>query len=79
MAMRPNLDSTPFRWHRGIAGPLFQRRLEFASCVMVTSACRVDDLLIIDLKRETPEAMKPQPDRTSTHGLRQSLSSLVPV
>jgi molecular chaperone IbpA len=46
--------------HRGIAGRAFQRRFELADHVKVTGASLVNGLLMIDLKRELPEEMKPR-------------------
>jgi len=46
--------------HRGIAGRSFQRRFELADHVKVVDAGLVNGLLIIDLKREIPEEMKPR-------------------
>jgi len=46
--------------HRGIAWRAFQRRFELADHVKVAGASLVNGLLTIDLKRETPEEMKPR-------------------
>ncbi|RWY68701.1 Hsp20 family protein [Rhizobium leguminosarum] len=46
--------------HRSVAQRSFQRRFELADHVKVESAELVDGLLIIDLKREIPEEMKPR-------------------
>ena len=46
--------------HRGIATRSFTRRFELADHVKVTGATLVNGLLIIELKRELPEAMKPR-------------------
>ncbi|UUP16037.1 Hsp20 family protein [Nitratireductor thuwali] len=46
--------------HRGIAGRAFQRRFELADHVKVCGATLENGLLIIDLKRELPEEMKPR-------------------
>lgn len=46
--------------HRGIVGRSFQRRFELADHVKVVGAGLVNGLLIIDLKREIPEEMKPR-------------------
>ena len=46
--------------HVGIAQRGFERRFELADYVRVESADLEDGLLIIDLVREVPEAMKPK-------------------
>ncbi|MBB3917293.1 MULTISPECIES: Hsp20 family protein [Rhizobium] len=46
--------------HRGIGSGSFQRRFELADHVRVVRAGLVNGLLIIDLKREIPEEMKPR-------------------
>jgi molecular chaperone IbpA len=46
--------------HVGIANRSFERRFELADFVRVENADLADGLLIIDLVREVPEAMKPK-------------------
>jgi len=46
--------------HVGIAQRGFERRFELADFVQVKDAQLADGLLIIDLEREVPEAMKPR-------------------
>ncbi len=46
--------------HIGIANRGFERRFELADFVRVESADLADGLLMIDLLREVPEAMKPK-------------------
>ena len=46
--------------HVGIANRGFERRFELADFVRVDSANLSDGLLVIDLVREVPEAMKPK-------------------
>lgn len=46
--------------HVGIANRGFERRFELADYVRVDNADMADGLLIIDLVREVPEAMKPK-------------------
>ena len=46
--------------HVGIAQRGFERRFELADYVRVESANLEDGLLVIDLVREVPEAMKPK-------------------
>jgi molecular chaperone IbpA len=46
--------------HRGIANRPFERRFDLAGYTEVTGAMMGDGLLVIDLKRELPEALKPR-------------------
>lgn len=46
--------------HLGIANRGFERRFELADYVRVEAADLADGLLVIDLVREVPEAMKPK-------------------
>lgn len=46
--------------HLGIANRGFERRFELADFVRVENANLADGLLVIDLVREVPEAMKPR-------------------
>ena len=46
--------------HIGIANRGFERRFELADYVRVSDADLADGLLVIDLVREVPEAMKPK-------------------
>ena len=46
--------------HLGIANRGFERRFELADFVRVEDAQLADGLLVIDLVREVPEAMKPK-------------------
>jgi molecular chaperone IbpA len=46
--------------HRGIAGRSFKRQFQLADHVKVTGAHLNNGLLIIELVREIPEAMKPR-------------------
>jgi molecular chaperone IbpA len=46
--------------HRGIATRSFQRQFDLADFVEVTGATLGDGLLVIDLKRELPEELKPR-------------------
>lgn len=46
--------------YQGIAGRSFQRRFNLADYVVVKGASLEDGLLVIDLERELPEAMKPR-------------------
>ena len=46
--------------HRGLAERNFERRFQLAEYVVVTAADLADGLLLISLKRELPEALKPR-------------------
>lgn len=46
--------------HLGIANRNFERRFELADFVKVEDASLADGLLVIDLLREVPDAMKPR-------------------
>ena len=46
--------------HMGIASRNFERRFQLADHIHVTSADLADGLLIIELVREVPEALKPR-------------------
>ena len=46
--------------HRGIAARPFLRQFDLADYVEVTAATMGDGLLVIDLKRELPEELKPR-------------------
>ena len=46
--------------HRGIAGRAFERRFELADHIQVQGGRLENGLLVIDLKREIPEALKPR-------------------
>lgn len=46
--------------HRGMAQRAFERVFELADYIVVTGASMTDGLLVIDLKRELPEALKPR-------------------
>ena len=53
-------ESTGEILHLGIANRGFERRFELADYVRVDHADLADGLLVIDLVREIPEAMKPK-------------------
>lgn len=59
--------------HRGIATRAFERRFHLADHVRVEGARHLNGMLIVELKREVPEALKPRriaidnPDRTVEH------------
>ena len=52
--------SAPTYLHRGIASPPFERQFELADFIEVTGATMCEGLLVIDLKRELPEKLKPR-------------------
>jgi len=52
--------------HLGIAQRAFERRFELADFVRVENANLEDGLLVIDLVREVPEAMKPKKVQVGT-------------
>ena len=56
---KAELDGRQFL-HVGIANRSFERRFELADFVRVENADLADGLLLIDLVREVPEAMKPK-------------------
>jgi len=58
--------------HVGIANRGFERRFELADHVRVSGADLADGLLVIDLLREVPEAMKPK--KIAINGQKSSLS-----
>jgi len=54
--------------HMGIAARNFERRFQLADYIRVEDANLADGLLVIDLRREIPEAMKPR--RIAVNGSR---------
>ncbi|WP_298305106.1 Hsp20 family protein [uncultured Erythrobacter sp.] len=57
---REDADGGAEMLHIGIANRGFERRFELADYVRVDNAALADGLLVIDLVREIPEAMKPK-------------------
>ena len=57
---REDIDDGSQLIHVGIANRGFERRFELADFVRVERADLADGLLVIDLVREVPEAMKPK-------------------
>jgi molecular chaperone IbpA len=57
---REDVDEGTEMLHVGIANRGFERRFELADYVRVANAALADGLLVIDLVREIPEAMKPK-------------------
>ena len=62
--------------HLGIAQRAFERRFELADFVRVENANLEDGLLVIDLVREVPEAMKPKKVQVGT---QKTLSVVEPA
>ena len=56
---KPETDNKTYL-HRGIAARPFLRQFDLADYVQVTAATMGDGLLVIDLKRELPEELKPR-------------------
>ncbi len=61
--------------HRGIAERGFERRFQLADHVLVTNAELNNGLLVISLKRELPEALKPRKIAINDTNLIQSKPS----
>lgn len=57
---RDDADEGAEMLHVGIANRGFERRFELADYVRVDNAALADGLLVIDLIREIPDAMKPK-------------------
>ena len=60
--------------HVGIANRGFERRFELADFVRVENADLADGLLVIDLVREVPEAMKPKKIQIGSQPTLQAVS-----
>ncbi len=58
--------------HRGIAGRAFTQNFELAETIKVVGASLDKGLLVIDLKREIPEALKPRSIKISNTELLES-------
>lgn len=58
--------------HRGIAERGFERRFQLADHVLVTGADLQNGLLVVSLKRELPEALKPRKITINEPNLIQS-------
>ena len=72
LTVRGRLSDKPERayFHRGIATRNFERVFDLADYIEVTGAMMDDGLLMIDLKRELPEALKPRRIEIGTVPLR---------
>lgn len=71
---RKTPDETKTYLHRGIAERAFERRFNLADHVIVTGASLVNGLLVIDLKRELPEAKKPRQIAISSSASRPAVT-----
>jgi molecular chaperone IbpA len=63
--------------HHGLALRPFVRRFELADHVSVTGAKLENGLLVIDLKKEIPEEMKPRRIAINAHGGKKSASKRI--
>jgi molecular chaperone IbpA len=71
---RDDVDDGSELLHVGIANRGFERRFELADYVRVASADLADGLLVIDLVREVPEAMKPK--KIAVNGTTPTLTAV---
>lgn len=60
--------------HRGIAGRAFERRFDLADHIEVDGAALENGLLVIDLRREIPEALKPRTIAIKSAGSPRAIS-----
>ena len=60
--------------HRGIATRAFERQFDLADFVQVEGASLENGLLVIELKREIPEALKPRRIEIGTSKAPQQIS-----
>jgi molecular chaperone IbpA len=65
--------------HVGIANRGFERRFELADFVRVAGADLADGLLVIDLVREVPDAMKPRKVAIGNEPVLEVVSDQTPV
>ncbi len=75
-AKRDDSDDGSELLHVGIANRGFERRFELADYVRVDNAQLADGLLVIDLVREVPEAMKPK--KIAVNGATAATLTAVP-
>lgn len=73
---RRNPEKETSYLHRGIAGRSFRKQLRLAEHVQVENAWLENGLLIIDLVREIPEAMKPRTIDISSGGPKEIKSKV---
>ena len=73
LTIRGQLKEKPERTYlyRGIATRNFERRFELADYIEVVGATMGDGLLVIDLKRELPEELKPRKIEITTGRVTQ--------
>lgn len=60
--------------HRGIAGRAFERRFELADHIKVDGASLENGLLVVELRREIPEALKPRKISINSSGGRKAIT-----
>ncbi len=61
--------------HRGIAGRAFERRFDLADHIKVDGATLENGLLVVDLRREIPEALKPRTIEIRSAGRQRTLDA----
>ena len=61
--------------HRGIAGRAFERSFQLAEHIRVTGADLENGLLVVTLKREVPEALKPRTIKIGTAPDRRAIDA----
>ncbi|MFO7298230.1 MAG: Hsp20 family protein [Pseudomonadota bacterium] len=73
LTIRGQLKEKPERTylHRGIAARSFERQFDLADYIEVEGATMGDGLLVIDLKRELPEELKPRKIEITTGQITQ--------
>lgn len=70
---REEADTEVQYLHRGIAGRAFNRKFELADHIQVRGAKLENGLLVIDLQREIPEALKPRTIAIKSDGARKAI------
>jgi len=75
---RDDIDDGSQLLHVGIANRGFERRFELADYVRVANADLADGLLVIDLVREVPDAMKPKKIAVNGIGTEGATLTAVP-
>ena len=74
---RDDVDDGSQLLHVGIANRGFERRFELADYVRVANADLADGLLVVDLVREVPDAMKPK--KITVNGIGSEGATLTAV
>lgn len=64
--------------HRGIAQRAFERRFQLADHVIVEGAALKNGLLVVDLKRELPERLKPRKIEIAANGSERRVIDAAP-